>query len=278
VVYNGVDVTRFSPLRRDEFRQSMRRQLGIQDDTVLAVAVAHNFHLKGVPTLLKALELLAPKRLPIHAVVVGGKHYKRWQHRARSKGLPITFVGARSDPVPFYAAADMHVHPSFYDSCSLVLLEAAASGLPLLVSRENGAAELLTDGVDALLLDDPANAELLAEKMRHLLDAALRERMGAAARRLAVRHNRQRNCDEILSIYRGTAKTPHGWYIKDLVRPAQPLPQEGDGRMPEIDRSAKVVNWKHVSAQPQIQSFCQDRIDETIDDEAKIASRQDSIY
>jgi UDP-glucose:(heptosyl)LPS alpha-1,3-glucosyltransferase len=201
VIYNGVDVDRFSPLRKEEFRRIMRQHLGMGDDTVLALAVAHNFLLKGVPTLLRALEILAPKRLPLHVVVVGGKRIRMWQYWAKARGLPITFVGAQPDTMPFYAAADMLVHPSFYDSCSLVLLEAAASGLPLLVSRENGAAELLNDGVEGLLLDNSADAERLAAQMELLLDPALRERMGAAARRLAVEHTLKRNCDEIMAIY-----------------------------------------------------------------------------
>ncbi len=177
VVYNGVDAERFSPLRRAEFSRSMRQRLGIKEDTVLALSVAHNFQLKGVPTLLRALEILAPKRLPIHAVVVGGKRIRSWQLQAKARRLPVTFVGPQSDTVPFYAAADMLVHPSFYDSCSLVLLEAAASGLPLLVSRESGASELLSDGVEGLLLDDSADAERLAVQMESLLDASMRERM-----------------------------------------------------------------------------------------------------
>ena len=207
VVYNGVDVDRFSPSRRAEFRRSMRQSLGIENDTALALAVAHNFQLKGVPTLLRAMEILAPKRLPLHAVVVGGEWFRSWQFWARARRLPVTFVGAQGDTVPFYAAADMLVHPSFYDSCSLVLLEAAASGLPLLVSRENGAAELLTDGVEGLLLDDPADAERLAAQMEAMLDVSLRQRMGDAARRLAIQHTLKRNCEEILEIYNHSAQS-----------------------------------------------------------------------
>ena len=44
--------------------------------------------------------------------------------------------------MPYYAAADLYVHPTFYDPCSLVVLEAAACGLPIITSRYNGAAEL----------------------------------------------------------------------------------------------------------------------------------------
>jgi UDP-glucose:(heptosyl)LPS alpha-1,3-glucosyltransferase len=207
VVYNGVDVDKFSPHRRTEFRQSMRRQLGIADDTVLAVAVAHNFLLKGIPTLLRALEILAPKKLPIYAVVVGGKRYRKWQLLVKAKRLPVTFVGAQPDTVPYYAAADMLVHPSFYDSCSLVLLEAAACGLPLLVSKENGAAELLSDGVEGLLLNDSTDAECLAAQMESLIDVSLRQKMGAAARELASQHTLQRNCDEIITIYNQYAQS-----------------------------------------------------------------------
>jgi UDP-glucose:(heptosyl)LPS alpha-1,3-glucosyltransferase len=207
VVYNGVDVTRFSPRRQAEFRLPMRQRLGIADDTVLALAVAHNFQLKGVPTLLKALEILALKHLPLHAVVVGGRRIRPWQILAKARRLPVTFVGAQSDTAPFYAAADMLVHPSFYDSCSLVLLEAAASGLPLLVSKENGAAELLTDGVEGLLLEDSADAERLAAQMESLLDASLRQRMGAAARLLASQNTVERNCDKIIAIYNQSAQS-----------------------------------------------------------------------
>ena len=54
-----------------------------------------------------------------------------------------TFLGTVSDLTPYYAAADAYVHPTFYDPCSLVLLEAAASGLPIVTTRRcNGATEL----------------------------------------------------------------------------------------------------------------------------------------
>ncbi len=99
VIYNGVDVKRFSPRRRAEFRQSMRQRLGIADHVVLALVVAHNFQRKGVPTLLRALELLAPKKLPLHAVIVGGKRSHSWQRSAQARRLPATFV-ARS-PIRF---------------------------------------------------------------------------------------------------------------------------------------------------------------------------------
>ncbi len=109
--------------------------------------------------------------------------------------------------LPYYLAADFLVHPSFYDSCSLVLLEAAACGLPVIASLENGAAELLTEGVEGFLLNDPGDAATLFERMRLMLVEPLRKKMGRAARELASQHTLDRNFEEILAIYRQTDAT-----------------------------------------------------------------------
>ena len=110
-------------------------------------------------------------------------------------------VGAIDDPVPYYAAADVFVLPTFYDPCSLSVSEAAASGLPSVTTRFNGAAELLTEGMDGSVIDDPADDAELAGALRPLLDQNVRRRMGEAARKLAVKHTLDHNCDQIVSIY-----------------------------------------------------------------------------
>jgi UDP-glucose:(heptosyl)LPS alpha-1,3-glucosyltransferase len=206
VIYNGIDVERFSLAKRDEFRETIRRQMGLAENTVLALTVAHNFTLKGVPTVLKAMKDIARNRLPLHFAVVGGWKIKHWQRAAAAAGLGehVTFLGAQSDTLPYYLAADFLVHPSYYDSCSLVLLEAAACGLPVIASLENGAAELLTDGVEGFLLDDPSDSAMVFERMRLLLVEPLRKRMGEAARNLAVQHTLARNFEEILALYHET--------------------------------------------------------------------------
>ena len=86
----------------------------------------------------------------------------------------MNFVGLAEDPVPYYSAADALVLPTFSDSCSLAVLEAAASGLPSVTTQFNGAAELLTDGVDGYVLADPSDDGQLADRLRRLLNPALR--------------------------------------------------------------------------------------------------------
>ncbi len=209
LIYNGVDTDRFSPARRAEFRSSVRRRLGLDDETVLLLIVTHNFRLKGVPTLLRAMARLRKTRPPVHLAVVGGKHLGRYARAARRLGLQrtVSFVGSVDDTVPYYAAADAYIHPTFYDACSLVVLEALASGLPVVTTRLNGAAELLHEGREGYVLADAADVHGLLERIEALLDPATRQRMGAAARRLALRHTLATNVDQVLAVYEEAART-----------------------------------------------------------------------
>jgi len=204
VVYNGVDTERFSPRHRAEFRDTIRRRLAVSPQTCLTLIAAHNFRLKGVATLLRTMKRLIGAKPPVHLAVVGGRRLNAWRRRARRLGVAsnVTFVGTIDDVAPYYAAADFYVHPTFYDTCSLVALEAAACGLPVITTRQNGAAELFSDGVDGLLMNDPGDALDLAEKMRQLLDGTLRQTMGNAARRMALQHTFDRNVEEMLAVYR----------------------------------------------------------------------------
>jgi UDP-glucose:(heptosyl)LPS alpha-1,3-glucosyltransferase len=207
LVYNGVDTERFTPDNRREHRQPIRDRLGVSPETTLLLIVAHNFRLKGVPMLLRAMAAWDDPR-PVHLVVVGGKHWTGYARKTRRRGIDkrVTFVGPVADTVPYYAAADVYVHPTFYDPCSLGVLEAAASGLPGITSRFNGAGELFTPGVNGCILNDPADEREFLECLRPLLYPETRDAMGHAARRLALEHTFHRNCDRIIDVYREVAQ------------------------------------------------------------------------
>lgn len=204
IVYNGVNCRRFSPENRPQHRADVRRRLGVDDATVALLFAAHNFRLKGLPELLRATARLAANGRPVHLIVAGGKHLAKWQRAAARLGLGrrVTFVGTVSDLAPCYAAADAFVHPTYYDPCSLVLLEAAASGLPIVTTRRhNGAAELFRDGRDILTVTDPYEADALYECVDAIFDERFRRELGSAAREVAMRHPFERNVAEINHLY-----------------------------------------------------------------------------
>lgn len=203
VIYNGVDTNRFSPEICARHRWAVRRRLGIDDRAVVLLIVAHNHPLKGVPTLLRVMRRLTARRAPAHLVVVGGRHTGRYVFAAKRlrHSEAVTFVGPIDDTVPLYAAADVYVHPTFYDSFGLAILEAAACGLPVITSRFAGAAELFSEGVEGHVLRDPADVEELLSRLVPLFDPAVRRRMGEAARRMALKHPFDRNVEQILALY-----------------------------------------------------------------------------
>jgi len=203
LIYNGVDLERFSPAHRALHRGPTRCQLGVWADEVLLLFVGHDFQRKGLPALLGALARLVKQGLPLRLAVLGGRKPGPYQRLARRLGVDaaVTFVGSVKDPVPYYAAADVYAMPTLYDPCSLGVLEALASGLPVVTSGNNGAGELVTEGVEGYIVADPADREQLAERLATLCSMEVRTRMGQAARALATRHSLARNCQQVLALY-----------------------------------------------------------------------------
>ncbi len=204
LVYNGVDTERFSPQHRATYREKIREDLGIGQNEVLFLFVGHDFCRKGLTTVVRSMGKLRAQGHPVRLLVVGGRRRCRYERLARRHGVgdAVTFQGAVDDTVPYYAAADAYVLPTFYDPCSLGVLEAVSSGLPCVTTKCNGAGELITHGVDGYLLSDPADDEQLAAHMRDLLDPQLRRQMGEASRRLALNHTLENNCRQIVDVYR----------------------------------------------------------------------------
>jgi UDP-glucose:(heptosyl)LPS alpha-1,3-glucosyltransferase len=143
--------------------------------------------LKGLEPLLHAVRRL-PADIPFCLLVAGSPRTQRYERLARRLGIAhrVNFLGPRRDMLHCYFAADFLVHPTFYDPCSLVVLEALACGLPVITSRFNGVSELLTRPQDSYVIDDPHDHARLAACMEELLDPARRNTCAQAARRSAA--------------------------------------------------------------------------------------------
>jgi len=165
--------------------------------------VAHNFKLKGVGTLIRATACLR-RELPVRTVIVGKAGPGKYRRLAGSLGVSdrVHFAGPTAAVDSFYAAADVYCQPTWYDPCSLVVLEALACGLPVITTRFNGAGELLTQEREGYVMADPADHEELARCVRELADEAARWRAGEAARKLALQHTLEENFEQMLEVFR----------------------------------------------------------------------------
>ncbi len=204
VVYNGVDLERFSPRSRASLRAGERRAMGAGPDEMVLLNVGHNWRLKGLGPLIESLAVLktlAPGRR-FRLVVAGRGRQGPYARLARGLGVGegVFFAGVRRDIEALYAAADVYVHPTFFDACSLALFEAMASGLPVVTTRRNGAAWAL-EGGEGEVIDDPADVPALARAVHAFFDPAAREKAGAAARSTAEKFPPGANADNILAVY-----------------------------------------------------------------------------
>ena len=207
LIQNGVDTERFSRDHCAGLRDPQRAALGCRKNETLFLLVAHNLLLKNAGAAMRAFSLLAARGAQARLVIVGGKRPKPFVRLAQKLGHAdrITFLEAAEDVRPYYAAADVYLHPTWYDPCSLVVLEALACGLPVITTRFNGASELMVDGEQGFLISNPADNTALAERMAASLDPDLRSKMGASARRLAEQNTMDRQTAEFLALYQEVA-------------------------------------------------------------------------
>lgn len=201
VIYNGVDTEYFHP-RNKKYRKKIRGQYGLGAQDVVLIFVAHNFRLKGLRYLIQALPLIKKKNEKIKLLVVGRDNNNPYWHLAKKMGCgeDVFFAGGVRDLERYYASADILVHPTFYDACSLVVLEALASGVPVITTRYNGAGGIMSDGKEGFVLDDPRNVKALSEKILSLAIPNILKETSHAARKLGQRFSSKHSYNEMLQV------------------------------------------------------------------------------
>ena len=190
-LFNAVNLDRFTPPHRSFDHTGLR-----------LLMVAQDFARKGLRETL--LAMARTNRTDVTLTVVGNDSAPPFRRLASRLGIAsqIRFVGPTGDVRPFYADADALVLPTRHDPCSLVVLEALATGLPVISSRFNGACEIMTDGVHGRVLDDPADIMALAAAIEQLSDPATRQRTSEACLALRPMLSWDHHVDSLLGIYK----------------------------------------------------------------------------
>jgi glycosyltransferase involved in cell wall biosynthesis len=202
VVYIGLDHRIFNMESRLRNRAQVREKLGVGDDKFVLLLVGNDWKKKGLVPLIESLALL--RDLPLVLVVAGKDDSVPFEARIRQLGLQgrVAFLPSRADVQWYYAAADAYVGPSLEDTFAQPPAEAMACGLPVITSATNGTAEIMTDGVDGLIIQDPADVAGLAFRIRLLYDEPLlRKRLGEQASLTAQAYTWDRNGEQIRAIF-----------------------------------------------------------------------------
>jgi len=198
VIYNGVDTKRFSPVNTKTYGAQARKELAISEKTKVILFVGSGFERKGLGTLIRAVSLMKPEQLKL--LVIGRGNIKKFKSAAKKYGIgdSILFLGSRRDVEKLYAAADLFVLPTIYDPFSNATLEAMASGLPVITTKNNGAAELIKDGEEGFILKDLTDYNDLAEKIGITLFS--QESMGDKARLTAEKYPIEKAAAELMQV------------------------------------------------------------------------------
>lgn len=201
---NGVDLSRFGGSIDRDTRASVRAEFGVEDDTPVIGIVGRLVAEKGYPELFRAIELIDA---PVRLVVVGPDDPDKPDaldrdvvDRARRSG--VTFLGMRNDVDRLYTGFDVFVLPSHREGFPRSAMEAAAAGLPLVVTDIRGCRQVVTDGVNGLVVP-VRSPEALASALTTLItDSELRRRFGAAsAERAATEFDERRVVDIVFDTH-----------------------------------------------------------------------------
>lgn len=203
---NGVDTERFQP-RADQ--RECRLRFGLPEDALLIGGIGRLDALKNYEVLVTAFAKLAGQLPDLHLALLGdGPCRERLLGKAKQLGVAdrVSILGWRPDPENFLAALDLFVLPSKYEGMSNVVLEAMASGLPVVCADLPAHREVFESGREGLVVS-PCNAETLAEVLAELCrDPERRKSLGLAARKQVVsRFSISRMVSDYEGLYGGYA-------------------------------------------------------------------------
>ncbi|TDJ06047.1 MAG: glycosyltransferase family 1 protein [Deltaproteobacteria bacterium] len=195
VVYNGVDPERFHPRLRAQAGAELRRVLGIGSEEMVLLMLGSGYARKGLRPLLESLPEVV-RQWPALRLLVAGRDKRRSDYEALAHRLGlgdrVHFLGWSDDAEVCFAAADLFVLPTVYDSFAYTVLEALASGIPVVTTANAGAAELIEPGVHGEVLPADFRPADLARALLAWVDPAKRKDSVEALRAKACEHTIER--------------------------------------------------------------------------------------
>jgi UDP-glucose:(heptosyl)LPS alpha-1,3-glucosyltransferase len=187
IIHPGVDITRFQKYQKAHCRKEIRKRFGIGQDEIVLLFASMNFDIRGLDLLINGLARLKLKRpeSKITLFAVGKGNERRYRMLARDLGIEerIIFNGIADTETleKIYLACDMFSILSQFDTFSITVLEAMAASLPVIISSNVGAKDLIREGINGFVIDEINNPDKVANKIEMLLDRPVRERMAAEA-------------------------------------------------------------------------------------------------
>lgn len=211
----GVDLERFSILDPLKCRQEILLRYGWSQKDIIVLFVSMNFRLKRLDLVLKSMAFVSGKEKKnsnLKLLVVGKGDEKRFKRLARDMGISkqVIFAGVTREVEKYYMAADIFAMPSSFDTFGLVVLEAMAAGLPVIISKSVGARDLVKQGLNGFILSEEPSVSEMVTPLSLLLDSEKRKLMGENGRRVARLHTWDKTAERVADLYRRLGNGTNG--------------------------------------------------------------------
>ncbi|HDR14798.1 MAG TPA: glycosyltransferase family 1 protein [Desulfobacteraceae bacterium] len=201
VIHPGIDQKFFHALERER----LRADWGFTENDVVILFVGMNFEIKRLDLAMEALASAMRSRHSARPLllVAGRGDIKHYKARAEELGISkrVRFAGVVEDMAACYASADAFFMPSRFDTFGLVVLEAMAAGLPVIITDRTGAKDVVVSGREGFVIPVDASASVYAECIGRLMDRDKREEMGSLARTAAAAHSWEGVVSRVVEVY-----------------------------------------------------------------------------
>jgi UDP-glucose:(heptosyl)LPS alpha-1,3-glucosyltransferase len=190
VIHPGVNLFDYAHKNKDGVRHAVRRALGIGDTDPVIIFASMNFEIKGLDDILHSLARLKKQNSNFKLIVAGKGNIKKYEKIAKETQIAgnVIFTGmvSKDNLIDLYLAGDLYMMLSKFDTFGMVVLEAMAAGLPVMISSHVGARDLVREEKNGFIISDTSDYDYIASRLHLLLDENIRRRMSAAAYQTAA--------------------------------------------------------------------------------------------
>jgi UDP-glucose:(heptosyl)LPS alpha-1,3-glucosyltransferase len=192
VINPGVNLNDYAAKDRELCRTKIRKEYGFSPDEPVILFASMNFEIKGLDAVLLALARIKARGKNFKLIVAGKGNIKKYFQMARKTQIAdsVVFTGSlnKEKLIQLYLAGDIYVMLSKFDTFGMVVLEAMAAGLPVIISGNVGAKDLVREGENGFVVSDTSDADYVAAKIAVLFDENIRSSMAREALATAARN------------------------------------------------------------------------------------------
>jgi len=205
IVYPGVEIDKFDRLDRTACRQEIRQRFGLDEKDTVILFVGMNFELKGLDQIISSMAAVKSMQpsVKLRLLVVGKGNEKKYTNLARECGLEkdVIFTGIwKEDIEKVYLTSDIFSMLSDFDTFGMTVLEAMSASLPVVISENVGAKDLVRDGINGYVVKND-DIGLISSKLVMMLNDQVRNTMATEAHREAAKHTWDSVAEKVLKIY-----------------------------------------------------------------------------